>query len=75
MSQTVLQTDFRVTATCTSDPDFDPPRILLSISAAILTVHTLSREDPPCFTCARAEHLRGIVAGQQQPEQFVWGAF
>lgn len=74
MPQIVLQIDFRVTAICTSDPDFDPPHISLSISAAILTVHALSREDAR-FTCAWAEHHRGIVAGQQQPEQFVWGAF
>lgn len=74
MLQIVLQIDFGVMAICTADPDFDPPHISLSISAAILTVHPLSREDAR-FTCAWAEHRRGIVAGQQQPEQFVWGAF
>lgn len=74
MPQIVLQIDFGVMAICTADPDFDPPHISLSISAAILTVHPLSREDAR-FTCAWAEHRRGIVAGQQQPEQFVWGAF
>lgn len=76
MSQIVLHVDFRITATCTSDPDFDPRHISLSISAAIRTVHTLSRKDgPPHFACARAECCRGIVAGQQHPVQFVWGAF
>lgn len=69
----VLQTEFRVTATCTSDPDFDPPHISLSISAAILTVHTQQREPALLYMCPAA-HLRGTVAGQRQPEQVVWGA-
>lgn len=70
----MFEVGFKVRATCTSDPDFQPPHILLFISAVFVIVHTLSREDSPT-SHVPGEYYSGMVARQQLPEQFVWGAF